>query len=100
VTSEILYEVVATVEPQIRAAYVTWLRPHIAEILKLDGVLGAELYADSESDCALTVCYRWRDRAAIDAYLAGQAVELRADGVRRFGGKFSVKRRILERLAL
>lgn len=95
---EILYEVVVTVARDRREAYLDWLRPHMREMLTFDGFLSANLHCDSEDDCVFTCLYRLRDRAAMDAYLAGPAAAMRADGVARFGDSITAKRRILKRL--
>lgn len=99
-TGRILYEVTVTIEPQAREDYLAWLKPHVREILKLDGFLDAAIWIDSEDPCAITSAYIVRDRAAMDAYLAGPAAAFRADGVERFGDKMSAKRRMLERIDL
>jgi antibiotic biosynthesis monooxygenase (ABM) superfamily enzyme len=91
----ILYEVVVTVSPEIRAAYLAWLKPHMEKMLTFDGFQSAEMFVNAESDCEITSQYRVRDRAAMDAYLAGPAKALRADGVKRFGDGMRATRRIL-----
>lgn len=47
----------------------------------------------------LCVCYRLRDRAALDGYLRDYAGRLRADGQARFGGRFRAGRRVLAPVA-
>ncbi len=94
--TSILYEVVIDVAPEIRDDYLTWLRPHMDEMLTFDGFLSADLYVNSEDKNEITCHYRLRDRAAMDAYLDGPAKAMRADGVERFGDKMKARRRILE----
>ncbi|HOP20004.1 MAG TPA: DUF4286 family protein [Amphiplicatus sp.] len=96
---EILYEVVVTIAPEARAAYLDWLKPHVEEILTFDGFLEANIYQDPDAPNEITSSYRLRDRAAIEAYLAGPAARMRADGLKRFGEKMSARRRILNRVA-
>lgn len=93
--AHILYEVVITTDPSVRADYLAWLRLHMEEMLEFDGFLSAEMFVDSENGDEFTCHYRLRDMAAMEAYLAGPAKEMRADGVRRFGDKISARRRIL-----
>lgn len=93
--ASVLYEVVITVSPDARAGYLAWLRDHMAAMLALDGFEAAELFSDSEDGCTFTCHYRLRDSAAMNAYLAGPAAKMRADGVKRFGDKIAAKRRIL-----
>jgi quinol monooxygenase YgiN len=97
---EILYEVVISVARERRDEYLDWLRPHMREMLGFDGFLSAELHHDSEDDCVFTASYRLRDRAAMDAYLAGRAAAMRADGVKRFGDSIAARRRILKAMAI
>lgn len=61
-TGGVLYEVVIDVAPEARAAYLEWLRPHMAEMLNFDGFLSAALYQDAEDDCLLT-CRTGSNRA-------------------------------------
>jgi quinol monooxygenase YgiN len=91
----VLYEVVISVDPEIRDAYLDWLRPHIEQMLTFDGFLSAEMYVNSEDDNEITCHYRVRDMTAMNAYLSGPAQEMRADGIKRFGDKISTRRRIL-----
>ncbi|MEM8770796.1 MAG: DUF4286 family protein [Pseudomonadota bacterium] len=93
--SSILYEVVITVTPQIRSAYLEWLKSHIEQMMRIDGLLSAEILTNTENENEISCYYRLRNQAAMDAYLAGPAQDMRADGVNRFGNAFSARRRIL-----
>jgi quinol monooxygenase YgiN len=92
------YEVELEVERAIAEDYLRWLRPHMAEILALPGFLGAELLEeDAGPDEARRFCvrYRLRDHAALERYLREDAPRLREDGLRRFGTRFTARRRVL-----
>ena len=99
----IIYEVNLTVDPDVADEYATWLRPHIAHILKIDGFLGTEWLdrdavdenGDSEK-VRWTIQYRLRDRAALEAYQRDHAPALIHEGQARFGGRFRASRRVLE----
>jgi len=91
----ILYEVVATLAPDIREDYMRWLEPHIKQMLSFDGFLSGEAFVNSENPCEVTSLYRLRDMDAMKAYLDGPAAAMRADGAKRFGDKLSAQRRIL-----
>lgn len=100
----LIYEVNLDLEAAIAPDYLAWLRPHIAEICALPGFLGASLHevhepAAEPGRVALSVRYRLRDRAALDAYLHTHAPRMRADGIRRFGSRFNASRRVLNVLA-
>ena len=94
-TATILYEVVIKLAPDIRDDYIAWLHPHMAEMLTFDGFQSADMFVNSENPNEITCHYRLRDREAMDAYLAGPAQRMRADGIARFGEKMQAVRRIL-----
>lgn len=97
-TKEILYEVIADIAPDARGDYLDWLKPHVEHMLTFDGFLSGEIFVSVEDECEITSVYRLRDMAAMEAYLAGPAKAMRADGANRFGGKLVARRRILEAL--
>lgn len=99
----IVYEVSIDVDRAIVAAYLEWLREHVAQMLRFDGFVEAHIAerADLPDDAprhGFVIAYRLRDRAALDAYFANHATDMRADGERRFGGRFSASRRVLREL--
>lgn len=93
--ARVRYEVVITVEPEIRDEYLNWLRHHMAQMLKHDGFVGAALFTDGDAPDSFTCHYDLVDMDAMNAYLAGPAKAMRADGVARFGERFRAVRRIL-----
>lgn len=96
----IVYEVRLVVAPEIEAEYRAWLPGHIRELLALPGFLGAEWFTESGAGDApcFVVQYRLVDAAALDRYLAEHAPRLRAEGIARFGDRFTASRRVLQRL--
>ncbi|TDR38937.1 uncharacterized protein DUF4286 [Tahibacter aquaticus] len=97
----IVYEVTLQVERGIAADFAAWLHEHVAQILALPGFVDAQQFArvDEAADsthCTLVVAYRLRDQAALDAYFAKHAAAMRADGLARFGTRFSATRRVLQ----
>lgn len=101
--SEVVYEVNLDVDAAVTADYRVWLDAHVVEILALPGFTGARVFEVAEPPAAddriaLCVQYTLRDAAALDSYLHGHAARMRADGVARFGGRFTASRRILHRL--
>ena len=96
----IVYEVNLFVERAIEAEFRAWLEPHVREIIRLPGFLGAEVFERIEPDPEpgqLVLCtqYRLRDADALSDYLRDHAPRLRADGVARFGSQFRAERRVL-----
>lgn len=95
----IVYEVTATVESAISADYRTWLQTHVEEILALpgfvDAVIERQLDVDEAQHERWCVRYRLQAQHALDDYLRDHAPRLRAEGVARFGARFSAQRRVL-----
>ena len=94
----IVYEVNLEVEPGCAEAFRAWLGGHVRDMLGLPGFLSAEILrvdSDSEDSAAWTVHYRMLDMEALEHYLAEHAPSLRAEGVTRFGRRFSARRRVL-----
>lgn len=100
----VIYEVNLDLDAAIADDYLAWLREHIAQICALPGFLGATLQTVTDPVAepgrrTLCVQYRLRDQNALDDYLRDHAPRLRADGMARFGGKFSASRRVLHPIA-
>jgi len=94
----IIYEVNVEYNPKIEAAYRAWLKPHIAEIVVIDGFMGCkveEVLNPTGDWKSLCLRYELRDRDALDQYLEGHAPRLRKDAVDHFGEDFKASRRVL-----
>lgn len=96
----VVYEVNLDLDADIEPAYRAWLEPHVREICALPGFIGAQLFGVDEPPAAmgrvsLCVQYALRDMAALESYLRDHAPRLRADGMARFGGRFTATRRVL-----
>ena len=104
----ILYEVNLVVDGDIVDEYRRWLSTHVQEMLALPGFLGARILETSEleisepgsSAAQTTFCtqYELVDQAALDAYFRIHAGRMRADGISRFGDRFSASRRVLREI--
>jgi hypothetical protein len=94
----VLYEVNLEAEAGIEGPFDTWLRDHIADVLQFDGFLSAEVLDDATAPAGRIrriVQYRLRNQAALDAYLREHAPRMRAQGVEKFGERYSAQRRVL-----
>ena len=94
----VVYEVDLEADADIAGTFDTWLRDHIADMLQFDGFRSAEILDDTSAPpgrIRRVVQYRLRDRAALDDYFANHAPRMRAEGVARFGNRFSAGRRVL-----
>jgi len=82
----------------IEGPFDTWLRDHVADMLQLPGFRSAEILGDSSAPAGRIrriVQYRLQDQATLDAYLREQAPRMRAQGVAKFGQRFTADRRVL-----
>lgn len=100
VSCALVYEVNLEVDAGIADAYRTWLREHVAEMLSLPGFTGAETFELRDPPpppgrIAFCVQYRMTGDDALQAYLRDHAPRMRADGIARFGERFSASRRVL-----
>ena len=96
--TSVVYEVNLEADADIAAPFDTWLRDHIADMLQFDGFRSAEILDDASAPpgrIRRIVQYRLRDQRALDEYLAVHAPRMRAQGVARFGDRFSSERRVL-----
>jgi hypothetical protein len=99
-TGGVVYEVNLDLDAAIRSDYQAWLDAHVAEICALPGFTGAKMFevndpAAAPGRASLCVQYQLRGQAELDQYLAEHAPRLRAEGIARFGGRFSASRRVL-----
>lgn len=95
---DVVYEVSLEADAEIAAPFDTWLRDHVADMLVLPGFLSAEILSDegtAPGRVSRVVQYRLRDQAALDEYLREHAPRMRAQGVERFGSRYSAERRVL-----
>lgn len=94
----VIYEVNLEADAGIAAPFDTWLRDHVADMLQFDGFRSAEILDDPGAPpgrIRRIVQYRLRSQAALDEYLAAHAPRMRAQGVARFGDRFTAERRVL-----
>jgi len=95
---DVVYEVSLEADAEIVAPFDTWLRDHVADMLVLPGFLSAEILSDegtAPGRVSRVVQYRLRDQAALDEYLREHAPRMRAQGLERFGNRYSAERRVL-----
>ena len=92
---EILYEVVLTVDPKIRVEYLEWLSTHQKEMMEIDGFLSVTRLENTENKNEITCHYWLRNIASMENYLSNFAPKMRADGLKKFGERFTARRRIL-----
>lgn len=102
-TGGVVYEVNIDLDAAIRDDYLAWLDAHVAEIFALPGFTGAQVFEIADPAAApgrtcLCVQYRLAGQADLDRYLAEHAPRLRAEGMARFGGRFTASRRVLAAL--
>lgn len=101
---EVLYEVNISVDADVALAYDEWIVAHITEMLTFPGFLSAQLvqpddttppsHETSQVQVKRTVIYTLASQEALQSYFDTHAARMRADGVAKFGGRFSAVRRI------
>lgn len=108
----------------LTGAWPDWLLGHMKEIVNISGFIDARVFAVEPADgaatngrgalfallaCALAACdsppapltvdycaqYKVQSREALQHYFDHHAATMRADGINRFGTKFSAHRRVL-----
>jgi len=101
----VIYECNFAVDAKDAQAFIAYLRNHMAEIVGLDGGLLfdratlciAENEGSHGDDGKYHVCvrYRARSRFQLQAYFDRAGERLRQDMIEKWGGRFTVQRRIL-----
>ena len=95
----VTYEVALTPDPEILREFDLWLEGHVAEMLRLPGFDSASIHAAEDPATGRperVVRYRLDSREALERYFRDDAARMRADGLNRFGDRFSASRRIVE----
>lgn len=98
----IVYEVNLQVEASIADEFRAWLEAHVAQMLALPGFLSAERFrVESGAGEPVEFCvqYRLHDAVALDAYFREHAPHMRAEGLSRFGSRFTAARRVMRPFA-
>jgi len=91
----VLYEVNLSIDASVYDDYLQWLKLHIAEILKINGFVGAKTYFLQEDTHQVIVVYKIKSQADLTNYLENHAAHFRQDALNRFGEKVKATRRIL-----
>ena len=101
----LIYEVNLEVDKEAEQTFIEWLPFHIKQILVLPGFEKANWFSieslESSSDKVLWTVHYWvQNRELLEKYFTDHAPTLRADGLKRFGGKFKATRRILTEITI
>ena len=95
----VIYEVNLEADAAIEAAFDTWLRDHIADMLQLPGFRAAEVLGDASAPpgkVRRTVQYRLTDQAALDTVSRRSTRRgMRTRGAELFGERYTAERRVL-----
>ncbi|MDF1678765.1 MAG: DUF4286 family protein [Legionellaceae bacterium] len=96
----VIYEVNLNIDNDIYPDFMMWLKKHVEEMLTFPGFMQASLLKPDEEATstqeAFTVQYQLKRRADLQRYFTEFAPGMREEGIKRFGGKFSAKRRVYE----
>lgn len=97
----LIYEVNLEVNVAIFDEYMAWLKPHIKELLVLEGFLKANILFDKKDEKKhlkkISVAYYINDYQSYLNYIEHQAPQMRKAALERFNGQFRVNsRRVLD----
>lgn len=99
----IIYEVNLSINKPIFDEFLLWLKPHIDEILKIDGFNDAYIFqpvalAETTSEASHQLCIQYRVESFqhLEHYLAHHAEHMREQGLKKFPEQFSATRRVLQ----
>lgn len=95
----VTYEVALSPDPEILREFDLWLEGHVAQMLRLPGFESASIHParDPGSDRPERIVrYRVESLEALERYFREDAPRMRAEGLDRFGDRFSASRRIVE----
>jgi heme-degrading monooxygenase HmoA len=96
---KIIYEVNVKAQNAIADEFYNWLNnPHIDQMLQIEGFISAKLTTPDIKDDEhkrFTIHYKLESQEAMDNYFNNHAALLRGDGIKRFGDKFTIERRVL-----
>ena len=98
-SSNVIYEVECTLDPDIVADYDAWLPGHVRDVLACTGFLGASIQATETPPGERQrrrVQYRVESLAALDHYLENSATRIRTDTLQRFSGRVQCERRVFK----
>lgn len=94
-----VYEVTHSVDAEIIEAFDAWLSDHVAQMLRIPGVVSATVYsADNDADDGRLIRvtrYVLKSDDFLVQYLAGSAEHMRQSAVEHFAGRFAASRRVL-----
>ena len=96
----IIYEVNLTVDNSILQHYQEWLVAHIGEMLQYRGFKQAFVAKEKtdeilDNTTRLCVQYTLSSEQDLEHYLTNHAADMRAAAIKKFGNKFSARRRVL-----
>ncbi len=99
-SQQIIYEVNLSVDRELENDYSDWLQRHVQQMLGLPGFVTATSHRISEPVPEGKVCwsvhYVLENQAALDHYLQTYAQQMREDGIKHFGDRFTASRRIYQ----
>ena len=93
----IIYEVNLTIAKSIFEDYMTWLIPHVQEMLTFEGFYHARVLSEEQENTDVrkfTGHYEIATRKNLDDYFHHHARRMREEGIQKFSNQFSVTRRI------
>ena len=96
----IIYNVTVNIDATVHDEWLVWIKAHIPRVLAtgkfIDAKLTKVLIEEESGGTTYSVQYKAHSRAALDAYYAQDAEQLRQEGLKRFADKMLAFRTELE----
>ncbi len=96
----IIYNVTVNIDATVHDEWLVWIKAHIPRVLAtgkfIDAKLTKVLIEEESGGTTYSVQYKAHSRAALEAYYAQDAEQLRREGLKRFADKMLAFRTELE----
>lgn len=90
------YEVTIQIETDILDEYLVWLKGHIKEMLKIEGITDAKIFkVEVLGEKVICIRYLFDSKTSLDNYLLHIAPSMQNQVSENLKGKYKISRRVL-----
>ena len=90
-----IYEVkLELINKNIYSSFISWLNPHIKEMLQHKGFLEANLNDTFKENCMITIKYLVQTKNDLNDYIENYSQAMRENGIEEFKDSFKATRKI------
>lgn len=100
--SYVVYEVNLEIQKEFAEKYMEWLKPHIIEMLNIDGFVSATINGfehvgkdNNPNVVRKVITYKVESREKMQQYFDESARKMRGQATNKFSGKFKAWRRVI-----